>query len=410
MSTVDHSRIDLASIRENLSLQSPTTTSTGLSRTSCSYYLWIKEERESVKAGIYKPRLQVSGASDHPISPNAAPARKGIPAGTEAFRERLAYALSEELDQSLHTHPQLMIRFRIPPTIICGLQHELFGENHKSGSLQKYVNDHVGLDSLDNSDLNTIPLNELYKTAIIDLIFLNTDRHLGNLLFSMSNKQISLIDHGGCFPGFKSLQDLCFGWNYIDFVKAPLPPEWITFIQRIDTRQLTHRAIQEIIQHSAQFPNEQMEISGEALFAMIYAIESLKGFTCKTPTLPLIEYVVHMMKESRRFGIIKDNATKLYTKVVEADLEIKNNALEERLRSEFPTHDITVQRKDVGGEFSRNVQNAFTTVFSNRDPSSVTALTIWSDFDQLHSFIVKNVTLTPVTPYHELLLKKLNKN
>lgn len=76
---------------------------------------------------MYKPRLQ--------SEKNAV---TGVPLGTEAFRERLAYALNYELSQLFTKSNIPLVDFGVPPTRIIDFTHKLFGKNNKIGSLQKY--------------------------------------------------------------------------------------------------------------------------------------------------------------------------------------------------------------------------------------------------------------------------------
>lgn len=238
--------------------------------------------------GVYKPRIQKEKDT---VS--------GVPAGTEAFRERLAYALNYELSQLFTESDIPLLDFGVPPTRIMDFRHKLFGKQNKTGSLQKYRKNCITLHNASAkkriSETNT---NELFKAAILDLIFLNKDRHNGNLLYSEEKNKINLIDHGACFPEIAGLQEFDLGWKELPFIHEPLPKSWIKFIVSIRTDALINRTIKEIAIHTKAFPGEKMSISGESLFVMIFAIQSLQQFVTTSDTPTIGQYLDHLLSKT----------------------------------------------------------------------------------------------------------------
>lgn len=246
-----------------------------------SYYVL---DHRKTKIAVYKPRLQAQGALDH-LSGKTHDQRAGIPSGSEAFREELTYFLSEEFNKMITKYRLPIKNFGIPKTKIKTLESTIFGEHHKTGSWQKFKKKYDKLTTIE--EVKEIPQDEIIKMAVIDMICLNTDRHLGNLLYSDKKKSLVLIDHGSCFPEFKSLTGLRFMWSLSPHIQKVFPQKWINFILNVDTKKLTKKIILEIEKHQEHFPNEQMEISFEALFILICSIESLKKFAKDTKLCPI---------------------------------------------------------------------------------------------------------------------------
>ncbi|MGL4348646.1 MAG: hypothetical protein ACRCSV_04235, partial [Chlamydiales bacterium] len=246
-----------------------------------SYYVL---DANNTKVGVYKPRLQAQGALDH-LPGKITSQREGIPAGSEIFRENLSYFLCKKFNKMISKSRLPIRNFGIPKTKIKALESTIFGEHHQTGSLQKFKKNYRKLTSI--QEIKEIPQNEIIKTAIIDIIYLNTDRHLGNLLYSDTKKSLILIDHGSCFPEFKSLNRLRFIWTLSPYIQKSFPQKWIDFILNIDTKKLIRKIILEIEKHEADFPNQQMEISSEALFILICSIESLKKFAKERKLCPI---------------------------------------------------------------------------------------------------------------------------
>lgn len=378
--------------------------------TNGSYYLFNEKNNQSAKQGVYKPRLQARGALDD-LNQNKVGNRRGIPVGTEAFRERLAYALNNELNQALIQNNISIIDFGIPPTQITAIACNLFGKHHKTGSFQKFKKNRISFYDLDEKELDRIDKNELYKTAVIDMIFLNTDRHFGNLLYSMSKNKITLIDHGACFPELKSISDITFDWKHLSFTQSSFPENWINFITTIDINKIVQRILDEIKIHSQNFPKEQMEISGEAVFIIIYAIESLKNYARTNKHLPIAHYTTHLIRESRPFAIIKNRETREIEKVIELPIDFQNPSLQEKIYQENGFDNTTIKRQDIGGEFVKEIKQVFAevkkSIFNNKSP---TLQTIHQNLDIIQTHISSFLAIHPIRTAEENLLEKLKKS
>ncbi|MGL4348753.1 MAG: hypothetical protein ACRCSV_04790 [Chlamydiales bacterium] len=257
--------------------------------------------------GVYKPRLQ----SDKEALP-------GVPAGTEAFRERLAYALNYELSQLFTENNIPLVDFGVPPTRIMNFKHKLFGKHNKTGSLQKYKKNCINFHNTSaRTRISETNKNELFKTAILDLIFLNKDRHDGNLLYSQEKNKLNLIDHGACFPEIAGLQEFQFGWKELPFIHEALPKNWVDFILSINVDTLVNRTIKEIAIHTKEFPKEEMQISGESLFVMIFAIKSLQEFVKTNPAPTIGQYLDHILLKNNYHYIEIKNPTDNTTSFIE---------------------------------------------------------------------------------------------
>lgn len=316
----------------------------------CSYNIFGEVKDKPI--GVYKPRLQVMRADVDYDSDDGEVS--GVPAGTEAFRERLAYALNYELSQLLDENHIPLVDLGIPPTRIMDFSHKSFGRFHRTGSLQKFKKDCVELDPTTKEKFEKIDRNELFKIAILDLIFLNKDRNSGNLLYSERKNTINLIDHGYCFPEIEGLGNFDFSWKDLSFVHEPLPQNWVNFIMQIDLRKIVNRVIHEIDIHRKKFPKEDMEISGEALFVMLYAIESLKKFVkTNESNAPISLYLDHMLsKNNLYYAEIKDPSS--------------NNVQYVEVPNEFPMFYMDSSKKLFQQDSFDNM--GFNPIFGTREP------------------------------------------
>lgn len=304
--------------------------------------------------GVYKPRLQVMRAHVDYDSDNDGEIA-GIPTGTEAFRERLAYALNYELSQLLDENNIPLVDLGIPPTRVMDFYHKSFGRFHRTGSLQKFKKNCVEFSSSTKEELEKVDRNELFKVAIVDLIFLNKDRRIENLLYSEAKDKINLIDHGYCFPEIEGLSGFDFSWKELSFIHEPLPENWANFIRQIDLRKIVNRVTQEMDVHMKKFPKEDMEISGEALFVMLYAIESLKKFVrTNESTASISLYLDHILcKSNICYAEIKD--------------PISNNIQYVELPNEFPLFYINSSSKKTFQQDSFD-NMGFNPIFGTRQP------------------------------------------
>ena len=154
----------------------------------------------------------------------------GFPSGGNAPREALTHALAETVGAMTG------LRLGCPETNLVSVAsrsvdvatfnesvpHEADEEDEKKrfqldtnkdefvGSIQQYARSAGSLaDNLDKVDLNSISADDCHRTAIIDILSLNLDRHYGNLLVEKQANGahgIVPIDHGMAFPSMDSVR------------------------------------------------------------------------------------------------------------------------------------------------------------------------------------------------------------
>lgn len=390
--------------------------------------------------GVYKPRLQVMRAHVEYDSDDGE--IDGVPPGTETFRERLAYALNYELSQLLDENNIPLVDLGIPPTRVMDFYHKSFGRFHRTGSLQKFKKNCVELDPTTKEKFEKIDRNELFKIAILDLIFLNKDRNSGNLLYSERKNTINLIDHGYCFPEIEGLDNFDFSWKDLSFIHEPLPENWANFIMQIDLRKIVDRVTHEIDIHMKKFPKEDMEISGEALFVMLYAIESLKKFVkTKESTAPISLYLDHILpKNNLYYAEIKDASSNkvqyvelpnefpmLYMnsskKVFQQD-SFNNMGLNpifgtrepptsgelklKEMCEHYGFENVTLYRKEfLESEFSTQIKEAFREY--EKDKQQIDVRFIDQNLDKIQEYIGSCLAKYPISSFDERLKDELNK-
>ncbi|KIC72862.1 hypothetical protein DB42_CR00200 [Neochlamydia sp. EPS4] len=200
--------------------------------------------------------------------------RKGIPANQQATREYLGYMLSQYLTASLIKKGiKIEIQnFGVPPTSIATVDKTIsILEEGQIGSFQKFKKG-IPLADLENDTLMNIHINELMKMLVIDIIMLNTDRHLGNA-FLTDKGSIVLIDQGSTFPGLDSLKkgktndNLGFDWMFINFTKEKIPVAWHELILSIPPRELYTNLVESLNELQSIHPHSSdLNISGNVLF------------------------------------------------------------------------------------------------------------------------------------------------
>lgn len=403
-----------------------------------SYSIFGEEKHKPI--GIYKPRLQVMRANiDYDSDEDEI---EGIPPGTEAFRERLAYALNYELSQLLDENNIPLVDLGVPPTRIMDFSDKAFGRFHKTGSLQKFKKNCIELDPNTKEKFEKIDRNELFKIAVLDLIFLNKDRNEGNLLYSQTKNTINLIDHGYCFPEIEGVGNFDFSWKDLSFIEEPFPQNWANFIKQIDLRNIVNRVIKEIEIHKAKFPKEDMEISGEALFVMLYAIESLKKFVkIHDPTTPISLYLDHMLsKNNLHYVKIKDPVSNnvqyiefphelpLFfmdssSKKFQADSfdnmgihpifgTIQDPTTGELILKELCERhgfeNVELHQKDfLKSEFSKQIKEAFAEY--EKDKEAITPHFIYQNLEEIQEYISSCLAKYPMRSFNERLKHELGK-
>eukprot|EP00961_Rhodomonas_salina_P173095 2333999-Rhodomonas_salina.2 len=108
--------------------------------------------------------------------------------GGGSYRERAAFLVSHELGGYTG----------VPNTQLVTLKHPTFAGGEKTGSLQRFVP--ASTDMSDHGPAG-IPVDEVHKIGIVDLLLFNVDRHEGNVLMRTRNngsgtRELVPIDHG----------------------------------------------------------------------------------------------------------------------------------------------------------------------------------------------------------------------
>eukprot|EP01063_Lacrimia_lanifica_P013547 TRINITY_DN2019_c0_g1_i1.p1 TRINITY_DN2019_c0_g1~~TRINITY_DN2019_c0_g1_i1.p1 ORF type:complete len:468 (+),score=161.60 TRINITY_DN2019_c0_g1_i1:381-1784(+) len=177
------------------------------------------------KVGVYKP-------SDEEVSSQANPRgctevlKKTIPPGEGWKREIAAYRLD-------HGHFA-----GVPETFQMRMPRSYFqSAEDKVGSFQRFVPSYA--ESWDVLP-NVLPVEDIHRIAILDIRLCNSDRHGGNVLVVKEEaddvaERLVPIDHGCCFP--TDLSELEFEWLLWSQSKAPLSPESLDYIRRLDAAQ-----------------------------------------------------------------------------------------------------------------------------------------------------------------------------
>lgn len=288
--------------------------------------------------GIFKPVCKDDGN------------RKGIPKHEEAIREVLACSVGNYLTQTMHnTGLNLGIKdFGVPHT---ELTHYFSGLhfNGSLGSFQEYIKG-TPLEKMTDAELASIPSDEYRKLCVVDLILLNTDRHLGNLLLNPGNT-LTLIDHGSTLPSTASLgkevndfDALTFHWKDIPFTNERLTDEWKEFIRTVSikdlmnsmvknlspNRKLVVRAVADGSPITKPMPTTLSDynywsISSKAVFYSMASLYFMKYWVEKAGDQPLRELIHHYIPEQILYRYAKDITTGEITRIERRPEEVKVN-------------------------------------------------------------------------------------
>ncbi|KIC76746.1 hypothetical protein DB41_EQ00020 [Neochlamydia sp. TUME1] len=154
-------------------------------------------------------------------------------------------------------------------------------EDGQIGSFQKYK-EGVPLTDLPEIELQNIPSDELMKMLVMDIIMLNTDRHLGNA-FLAPKDSIILIDQGSTFPGLASLKkgnthdNLGFEWMFINFTQDKIPPAWQELILSIPPKELYTTLVEKLEELQSIYPDTpSLAIAGNVLFNSLVSLTFLQ--------------------------------------------------------------------------------------------------------------------------------------
>ncbi len=230
-----------------------------LSIAGASGSYWMRGKERQV-LGIFKPFDEEIHAPNNPVGPSHRGAlglrktRPGCRVGEAAHHEVAAFKVDEFFGFGI-----------VPRTCYATFTHQTFfstRENRftslqtiktKYGSFQEFVEGFAPLHKLTREVYDSIPLDEFQLLVILDVICGNTDRNIGNILFS--EEKIAAIDHGLCFPD--TIHD--FSYWYWEYLK------------------LGHKEIleplKELLNH---FPFEELEMKLKPCFISVRALQRLR--------------------------------------------------------------------------------------------------------------------------------------
>lgn len=274
--------------------EQPTVTRVTTGTSGC--YILSFKIHEKMK-GVFKPFSE------------AADTRSGIPCQEQSIRERLGYVVSQFLTRKMDTHLGIK-NFGVPSTLFTSFKEINAFKDKSVGSYQKYKNG-IPLQDLDQNALNKISKNEFYKLFLMDVILLNTDRHLGNV-FLNENHTLTLIDQGSTFPESGSLTEgvkhdnLYFEWMYLPFTNETLPHEWKDFILKIPTEELYLTLLEEMERLKLSFPDCPTTISANAFFNSIGSLYFLKYWIQTNPSMTIRDYLRCLIAEEMTYVYTED--------------------------------------------------------------------------------------------------------
>ena len=229
---------------------------------SGSYFL---KDRFRNRVAIFKPRLEEPFA---PLNPKGVSGPlgsevhvSGIFSGSLYLREVAAFIVdSEQLFSVPETfltqvdHPFFLHNAKpsllTPPSL--GLdsnqmftrgdsnRHHLKSTSARVGSIQKMV---VNNGSVSNISVSKLPVFEVQKIALLDLLIMNADRNEGNILFFRKKGEIKLlpIDHGLSFGTCLRIRESEVVWSNFPQIDQPLDPRLVDFVENLCPRELARK-------------------------------------------------------------------------------------------------------------------------------------------------------------------------
>jgi len=201
---------------------------------TCGVYLLKNKKGEDV--AVFKPM-------DEEYVPKEAEQNGALVKGHNSYRERAAFLVSDALGGYTG----------VPNTIITTVRHPTFKGGEKRGSLQRFVPASTDMSDLGPAD---IPVDEVHKIGLVDLLLFNVDRHEGNLLLrtrksqgsDVLTRELVPIDHGLCLPVLVSREtgpsrnlmlDLYFAWESWPQAKQPFGAKARRFLQALSPKAVS---------------------------------------------------------------------------------------------------------------------------------------------------------------------------
>lgn len=236
---------------------SPIPTSGG---TSGSYFI---RDRKGQKIGVFKPSDEEVFMPNNPRGkscqydpklPRRFGPRSGHIQGTSWKKEINAHRIGRPLDVPFTS--QMKVPFPKTPGSI-----ELV---EKTGSFQQFVRG-TPVEEMTFRQIKDIPIKEVQKVAILDLILGNSDRNTGNLLYNSESQKLYPIDHG------LTMLDSLVSENYsetncewINFPQAsqPIEPEVRKFIIELNDKII----VEEMTRDNMLSQTEALELKVRIIF------------------------------------------------------------------------------------------------------------------------------------------------
>lgn len=243
-------------VRSAMAVQVPKKTSSGAGTS------WILNNSNGVPVSIFKPSTQE--ASVQAKRNKKFFDAKGIPQGEGFVRERVGFIIATELNRQFAKVGDC--KFNVPRTTIEIFNHESFGEGGQIGSNQRYIEGSSPLKQInDANEAAKIPVAEVHRLAIYDMLTLNTDRHLGNVL---TIKQVvaegdyyyklHLIDQGGILPDvIEDTEGIAmFSWAMLPQVDQDFSEEMKAAILNMNDHELTTSILEDLITQKKEFEDK----------------------------------------------------------------------------------------------------------------------------------------------------------
>lgn len=196
--------------------------------TSGSYFL---KNRGGKKIGVFKPQDEEIFMPNNPRGRNAQyfeerlGPRSGHIQGTSFLKEIAAYSIAKDLFDHVPLTTKIEIPFRKMP--------ESASVIRKMGSFQAFAEGEP-IEGLITEQIRDMPIKEVQKMALFDLMVGNSDRNMGNALYDSSEEVLTPIDHGLVFldsldwMGGYPVSELSCQWVVWPQVRQPLEEELAT--------------------------------------------------------------------------------------------------------------------------------------------------------------------------------------
>jgi hypothetical protein len=188
--------------------------------------VWIFYDGQNNPLAVFKPSEEEAGLKSDK------PPRRGICPGEGALHEYAVNYLTSD--------------FGSPLTVLVSIFHPVFGEKPTFGSLQQYIPHQCASWDMGSS---LFLVEDVHSIGILDIRYLNTDRHGGNILLTKS-KTLIPIDHTYCLP--ETLDETWFEWLQWKQARKPFSDDFKQRLLQIPIEQ------EMLFLKSCGFPNRSI--------------------------------------------------------------------------------------------------------------------------------------------------------